>query len=411
MNPVTKIATIPVDLARRLAIKSTQLQPINKLATGREGVAEIIDRLGYIQIDTISVVERAHHVTLWNRCPDYNPEMLHELQAIDRTIFEYWGHAASYLPIKDYRFYLRQMKSFFDPVGKWEKDRLDKYGHLMPVIMERIRNEGALGSKNFEMPEGKTRNGNWWEWHGLKTALELLFWQGQLMISKRHNFQRIYDLTERVLPNWVDTTIPSDEELGRFLVNRALQSYGVATLKEIIDHIHAAKKPVIAKTLKNMLKEGKVVVVNIESDDKTEYFMLPEKLSKMDSIIECKGVSFLSPFDNLIIQRDRTKQLFAFDYSLECYTPEAKRKHGYFVHPILWKDKLIGRFDPKADRKEKTLIIRNMLFEPEFGEYYEFMPELQKQLRRFAQFNGCERVIFEKVDPAKIGKKLEKSLR
>jgi uncharacterized protein YcaQ len=147
--------------------------------------------------------------------------MLDELLAVDRTIFEYWGHAASYLPMQDYRFYLPRMQSYFNPTGKWERDIYQKVGHMLQHVLERVRAEGPLTSKSFEPPPGEKREG-WWDWKPAKVALELLFWRGELMIAERRNFQRVYDLTERVLPDWVDRTVPDDEQLGQFLVRRAL---------------------------------------------------------------------------------------------------------------------------------------------------------------------------------------------
>ncbi|MCG8605800.1 winged helix DNA-binding domain-containing protein, partial [bacterium] len=151
------------ELARRIALDAQLLSGSIKLPMGKEGVAQAIGHLGYIQIDTIAVVKRAHHHTLWNRLPDYSENMLHELHAKDRRVFEYWGHAASFLPIKDYRFYLPLMKSFEDPKMAWQKRRYEKYSHLMAPVLERIRKEGPLGSRDFDPPPG-TKRGAWWDW-------------------------------------------------------------------------------------------------------------------------------------------------------------------------------------------------------------------------------------------------------
>lgn len=408
---MTKTA-IPIELARRMAIQAQFFDQDPPLPPGKEGVAQIVERLGYVQIDTISVVERAHHHTLGTRCPDYEASMLHDLQAQERRVFEYWGHAASYLPMADYRFYIPLMRSF--PRNQWETQRLEQHGHLMESVLDRIRQEGPLGSKDFKPPPGAKR-GTWWDWKPAKVALELLFWQGDLMITERRKFQRIYDLTERVLPAAADTTPPDNEQLGRFLVRRALSAYGVAREREIRDHIHAAKKEVISQGLTDLVEAGQVIPLNIEPDGQADYFALLETIEQATTLRSVSSeVRFLCPFDNLIIQRERTRRLFGFDYSLECYVPAVKRKYGYFVFPILWGERLVGRLDPKADRKQKTLIIRNLVFEPWFAgpdfKQDEFLPAFMARLRQFAQFNRCETIKLEKVSPSKLKGPIEQLL-
>lgn len=388
--------------ARRIAINSQLLDSQADLPKGKEGVLHVIEKLGYIQIDTISVIERAHHHTIWTRCPDYKPKYIDELQAKDKQIFEYWGHAASYLPMNDYRFYLHHMRAFYDPKGKWEKERLSKCKHLMESVLERIRSEGALGSKDFEAPPGE-KKGTWWDWQPAKTALEMLFWRGDLMIKERKSFQRVYDLTGRILPEWVDTHLPNEEELGRFYVLKALAAHGIASTKDICDHIHAAHKKGIITALSRMSKSGEITAVQIDSLDKKEYYASPGILDNSPTVIKKEApLHFLSPFDNLIILRDRVRDLFGFDYTLECYTPPAKRKYGYFSLPVLWGDKLIARMDAKAERKSKTLVVHNIIFEPGFKDFKRVLPAFKAKLRVFADFNRCKDILVEKTDPGEF---------
>ena len=405
--------TESIDLSRkhavRLSLDSQMLLNTPEFPQGREGVALTIEKLGYIQIDTISVVHRAHHHTIWTRFPDYDPEMLHTLQAEDRRIFEFWGHAASYLPMKDYRYYLPRMRSFSDPKDKWAKQRLKKCGHLMNGVLDRIRNEGPLGSKDFKSnPDAEP--GQWWDWKPAKIALELLFWRGDLMITERRNFHRMYDLTERVLPDNVDTSMPDDHELGFFLVRRALSSYGIATAKEIINHLHAASRDTVLNAVQDLVDDGVVIKVSVENED--GYYALSDTIQN-STLSHCTAphVFLLSPFDNLIIQRDRTSRMFGFDYTLECYMPKEKRKHGYYVLPVLWGDRLIGRLDPKADRKNRRMIIRNLRFEPDFVDYDEFLKPFARKLVDFSAFNGCDKIEFCKVTPRKITASLKQLVR
>jgi uncharacterized protein len=399
---VTKSETLTIETARHLALHGQLLDGATKLPRGKEGVAQIIETLGYIQIDTIAVVERAHHLTLWTRRPDYRHEHLHVLQAKDRRVFEYWGHALSYLPMSDYRFYLARMRRFYDPHGKWEKERYQKYGHLLKPTLERIRKEGPLMCADVAPSQEEERIPDTVP-NPMKRALEMLFWRGELMISERRKFERVFDLTERVLPAGADTTVPDDDEAGRFFVRRALAAHGVARPKEIQDHINIADKKVVTQSLRDLVDSHEVMTVRIDGVNGRDYYALSDALMKIPkSMAGAKRVQLLSPFDNLIIQRDRVRALFDFDYALECYVTPSKRKHGYYVMPILWGDQLAGRLDPKADRREHTLRVRNLLFEPKLKNLDDLLPALAEQLKAFARFNGCEHVTIDRASPAKM---------
>lgn len=401
---------VSLQQARKMVLQAQLLDGSVKLSKGKEGVAQTVERLGYIQIDTISVIERAHHHTLWNRRADYDQGMLHELQAKDRRIFEYWGHAASYLPMNDYRYYLPRMKWYHDPKSKWVKDRLERCGHWMKPVLKRIDREGALSSKDFEA--SRKKGGQWWDWKPAKVALELLFWQGKLMITQRRNFHRVYDLTERVLPKAVDTRVPDDDELGRFFVRRALSAYGLAQEKEIREHIHAAGKEVISKSLAELVDSGQVTALRIKEDSDADYYALAETIAKVAKFRKRQPrVFILSPFDNLIIQRQRLRNLFGFDYALECYVPAVKRKFGYFTLPILWGQDFVGRLDSKADRKNKTFIVRKLALEPRLKNMDELLPVFANKLTELAKFNQCKKIKLEKVSPACIKATLERSLK
>jgi len=405
MNTLINLST---DQARRLILDSQILFGNHETSTGKHKTARIIERLGYVQIDTISVVHRAHHHTLWTRYSGYHPDILHQLQAVDRKIFEYWGHAASYLPMSDYRYYTCRMKNFRDPKNKWAKDRLKKCGHLMDGILSRIRQEGPLGSKDFKSSPD-VKQGKWWNWKPAKTALELLFWRGDLMVTRRANFQRIYDLTERVLPDGTDTSMPQKDELGRFLVRRALKSQGISTMNDMIKHIHAAGREVITNAAESLLKEEEIIPVSVDGDK--GYLMLPDMLETLPPDRTDRGaVHILSPFDNLIIQRGRVSRLFDFEYTLECYVPRAKRLYGYFVLPLLWGTEFVGRMDSRADRKKKVLTLHSLQFETGFIEWEEFLPVFAGKLADFSAFNDCGRIELEDVKPGRIKAPLKRLL-
>ena len=413
-----KRAPISLELTRRAILNAQLLDGQTELPLGKEGVAQAIEKLGYVQIDTIAVVQRAHHHTLWTRRPDYDPDALHELLAHDRRVFEYWGHAVSYLPTRDYRYYLPRMRALNDPYSKWERGRREKYGHLMPPVLERIRQEGPLSSRDFAPPPGTKQStpppGTKRSTPGRdphKSALELLHLQGDLMVTERRNFQRVYDLTERVLPDGIDTSLPTGDELGQFLVRRALAAHGVAREKVIREHIDAASKDVISKAIADLVDAAQIIPLKIE-DQRATYYALPETIEASARLGPAPPrVHLLSPFDNLIIQRERTRRLFGFDYALECYVPAARRKYGYFVLPILWGETLVGRLDPKAERKKKTLILRNLVFEPGLAAGGDFLPSFAGKLWDFARFNRCENMAFESVSPADLKPTLEQLVK
>lgn len=400
---------ITLTQARRIALNASLLYGQTKLPKGKEGVEAVINHLGYIQIDTISVIARAHHHTLWTRCRDYNQEYLHQLQAEDRSIFEYWGHAMSYLPMDDYRFYKHSFKRFLKPTNSWTKTRLENARAFMPNILKRIKNEGGLGSKDFKDNSLK-KNNRWWDWKPAKTALEFLYWQGKLMITERQNFHRLYDLTERVLPSHINTDNPTDSEQAQFWIFRALQSLGIATVSEIKEHLYHSDKTQIEKQLQQLISTSQVIQIEISGLSGT-YYVLTENFENIYPIKKrTDKLHILSPFDNTVINRARLQKLFDFQYTIECYVPKPKRKFGYFVLPILWGDKFVGRLDAKADRKAAELIIHNIYIESSFQPNEAFTLSLGKKLQSFAKFNNCRTISLSQTDPNSFRKELSKEI-
>jgi hypothetical protein len=394
--------------ARRIALESQLLDGTKKLKPGKEGVTQVIEHLGYIQVDTISVIERAHHHILWTRVPSYRPEMLDELQAKDRKVFEYWGHAASYLPMADYRFYLLKTKTMLVENPRWQKWAGDNK-KLLNHVLKRIQNEGPLGASDFADTRKKKR-GTWWDWKPAKTALETLHLTGELMVTERRKFERIFDLPERVLPSGINTKMPTQDELSRFAIRRALQAYGIVNHREFVNHIHIVKNEMIRPTLADMLDSGEIIKVKVE-DLNTEYYTYA-KTAEMTTEHSRNPdlLHILSPFDNLIIQRDRVNRLFDFDYQLECYKPPKQRIYGYFVLPILWGDEFIGRIDLKTDRANQQLIVRNLIIESNLKQVKEVLLALGEKLKAMAAFNKVERVMVEQTKPRSLKTALNKIL-
>lgn len=377
--------------ARRLILRSQGLDGTWALPPGKEGVAQTVERLAYVQIDTIAVVERAHHHVLWSRHRDYAPSLLDELQACDRRVFEYWwSYGTSYVPMSDYRYYLPRMRAYAESArtDHW----LAAHQQVVDEVLERIRQEGPLGAAAFQAPAGFER-GTWWNWKPAKEALERLFWAGRLMIAARRGFQRFYDLTERVLPAGTDTSEPSRAEAIRWLVRRATGAQGIVSARG--SRWSYGDRREIAQALHELLDAGEIVSVQVAGINKEAYYALPAALNAATSLAPSPRVHLLSPFDNLVIQRAHVQRLFGFDFALECYLPQGKRRYGYFSLPILWGDRFVGRLDPKAERRAGALLVRGMSLEPDTAVDDDFWPALAAELRAYAAFNGCAQVVLE----------------
>jgi uncharacterized protein YcaQ len=376
--------------ARMLALQNQGLLK-HSFGKGKKAVLAAIQHLGYVQIDTLAVVERAHHHSLWSRLPDYNEKYLNELLENDKAIFEYWSHAASYLPMSDYRFSLLRKEAYSKGKSHWFGQ--DK--KMKTYVLDKIKAEGPLQSKDFE--HKRTGPGNWYEWKPAKRALEQLFMEGKLMVAKRKGFQKVYDLAERVLPAGTDTSTPTINEHAEYLIRKAIQSHGVINETEITYLRNDLKEPV-NKVLKRLLKEGQLLKAMMSGSEKTIFITTPEQLKTTDKAESKNIIHILSPFDNLLIQRKRVQRIFNFDYMIECYLPEAKRKYGYFTLPVLYNDGFIARFDPKADRTSKTFYIRSMHFEKSFKPTEKFNAFFASRLKDFATFNDCTRIVIEKAE-------------
>lgn len=378
--------------ARQL-FKTAQFPPIEGLSVADNTLAAI-DHLGYVQIDTIHVVERAHQQTLWNRVPDYAPEALHQLQATNSLVFEYWAHAMSYIPIKDWRYYRFLMDSF--PWGqswftRWHKEN----AHLLPSILQLVREEGPKCAADFE---NKNTRGAWWDWKPAKMALEILFWQGHLMVAKRNGFSKVYDLTERVLPKWVDKQPVNQIEADRFLVNRALQGMAVATKKDILLYINFRSRAGLPALFKEMQHNGEIISLGVEGE-KDQYYARPNFAKDLNSKDHRPGyIQVLSPFDGMTINRDRLKRLYDVDYTIECYTPAARRKFGYFTQLLWLGDNYFGLADMVAKRQLKSLHVNHLQLvkKPDADE----LQALITGLARYAQFNKCHKVELFTVEPS-----------
>ena len=381
------VQTISKNFARSLVIDQ-QLPAPQK---GKKGTLATIEQLGYVQLDTISVIARAHHHILWTRVPNYQPDFLKTLVEKDKTVYDYWAHAASFLPMRDYQFSLYQ---------KWEKAQKDKHWYAknpknMAYVLDQIKERGPLMSKDLD--KGKFTKGEAWAIPPIKQALMHLFMDGQIMIVGRQGFQKIYDLPENFLPANVNTDLPTRQQYIEHIIRRDIQSHGLITTKSIGHLLKISIKEKQA-VIDQLVNSGELTAISIKGIANLIYYGFTEQLENYTPKRTSKKLHILSPFDNLVILRPRVQQLFDFSYLLECYVTAKKRKVGYFSLPILYGKEFVGQVDLKADRKTKILWIRNLVWEDTVKKVEVIYEPFLKKLKLFMDFNGCETIEAEVKD-------------
>lgn len=371
--------------ARKIILQAAGLAREAQFGTGIEAVYRLIEHLGYVQLDTNYVVERAHHHVMAARILDYQTEWLAELSE-DGRIFEYITSDAGYLPMSDFRFSLPVKKAF-----EMQAQPMSTAGlNLMKKIMDQVEREGAVMVGDFENDRLEASSG-WWDWRPAKVALERLYLTGKLMISRTKAFQKRYDLPLNLVPQDTDLSVPTAEEYARFVIRRTLGALGIASVKEMAWRARHVKGNLVKAELEKMSKNGEVLSLRVE-DVKTPLYMLPDQEQNIELSDE---VFILSPFDILNVFRHRLKDFFDFDYQIECFVPAAKRKYGYFSLPVLAGDTFIARMDAKADRKQKVLVLHNIHFEAlDLDEVR--IEKFARALKAFVQFNQCRDIVFKK---------------
>lgn len=388
---------------RRLALKAQGLGQARKLGRGRQGVVRTLDKLRYVQIDTISVVSRAHDHVLGSRVGDYATKNLN--QALKRReTFEYWMHAASYRPIEDFRYARRMMRRVETRDLPWAKRRDPK---VMQFVLDRIRAEGPLFARDFEDSRPQKSQG-WWDWKPAKLALDGLFLEGKLTAIGREGFQKRYELTERFLPDGVDTTYPTMDELADYCIDWTLDAHGFATPTTMTyGQRDRELNGFVKEHLEARAAAGTLVSFKLGN---VKAWIRPADLDRSIRI-PLDQCHILSPFDNLVIQRDRCNAVFDFDYTIECYVPEPKRQYGYYVLPIVLGDQLIGRMDCKAHRDEGRFEVKALFLEGSStpADWERFVPAWTSAVREYAEINQCQDVVITQA-PRGLSAPLEQAL-
>jgi uncharacterized protein YcaQ len=386
--------SISTAVARRIAL-ATQMWPgaKRKASVGAGSIVKLVEHLNLLQIDSVNVVSRSHYLPVFSRLGPYDPAILDRLTFVPRKrrFFEYWAHEASFLPMN------------LHPLLRWRMDAArageDVYKSLpafareqpdyIRSVLDQIRNRGPLAVRELGNP-GK-RVPEWWGWSPGKIAMEYLFWVGDLTVATRRNFERIYDLPERVIPpDVLNAAVPSRSDAIRELVKLSARALGIATFADLRDYFRLPLADT-KRALSELIEAGELEEVTVEG------WRNPAYLSR-GTIIPRKALNcaaLLSPFDPLVWERTRTERLFNFSYRIEIYTPAGKRKHGYYVLPFLHGDRLVARLCLKSNRADKVLSV-NTAHKEEGVDAAQFLPALGEELRLLAGFLGLSDVVVKR---------------
>lgn len=416
---LTTTRVYPLHALRALALHSQGLTtPLGEEPTPTpDAIYDLVERLTCVQIDTLQMVARAQYIVLWSRMGLYNPADFDQLayDPHNRRLFEFWQHAACYIPIQHYRYSIPKMRHFQQGHNSWVRNWLQQDGNaeLAASILEQVRRDGGVRAAQFDRPG--PRSSGWWDWKPAKDALEYLFNSGELMIANRVNFQRVYDLTERVLPEWVDRSEPSEAERDRWRVERGLRALGVCQPAQTAEYAYLGRKAAL-QAVSALLEQG--VAVPIEGKDVhgerqslvVHRDNLPLLEQAADGHIQPRRTTFLSFFDSLFWARDRDEQFWNYENLIEAYVPAPKRIYGYFCLNILHNDRLVGRFDPKLERKNGLLRLKALYLEPGVEPSEELVADVSAAMRNFLAFHEAKDLVVESSSPVEFGKKLEAAL-
>ena len=383
----------------------------------RAGIASKADllatirRMGVLQIDTIHVVARSPYLVLWSRLGAFSQEWLTDLLA-EGALFEYWAHEACFLPIESFPLFRRRMLDATIGGMKWKYSHewAAQNGAALERVLAHVREHGPARSSDFERTDGQA--GGWWEWKPEKIALETLFTAGELMIARRHNFQRIYDLRERIMPDWDDARVPSIDLVRRTWAIQAVRALGVTSARWVADYFRMSLRDTLP-LLPVLVAEGALIEVAVAGWEHPAYIH-PDNQALAEAAaagaLTPELTTLLSPFDPLVWDRARALAMFGFDYRIECYTPAPKRRYGYFTLPILRRGQLIGRLDPKAHRKEGRFEVKALHLESGIPVTSELVDDIAGTLREFADWHATPTVEVRLSDPPKLAALVQRAV-
>jgi uncharacterized protein YcaQ len=378
--------------ARHIWLRAQRLDVPAPFGEGPAATAAAVEHLGYVQIDTINVIERCHHHILWTRIPEYRRADLRQAQSIDKSVIEYWTHALSYVPAKDLRFFIAAMKRHQREGHKW----LSAVGPAdLRKVMRLIRRDGALTIRDIDDDVLVDKEHPWASRKPSKRALQLAFYQGLVTISERNGMLKTYELMARHfgwdLPPNKPPKPASARETHAYLLDRASCAQGVVSLDSIC-HLDAPSKAAIRRLIESRMRAGAMVPVALEGAGKREHWAAPEILETAGDRTS-ERVHILSPFDPLIIQRKRTELIFGYGHRFEAYVPKEKRLFGYFALPVLVDDDIVAAIDLKTDRKAGELLVQKWSWVGQAagrGARKDLKRRIEQELHRFERFQLAE---------------------
>ena len=338
--------------ARRIWLHAQKLDTPAPFGGGPEATPAAIRHLGYVQIDTIHVIERCHHHILFARIPEYRREHLHRAQSVDKTVFEYWTHALSYISVEDMRYYVRDMRRYWQLRSVWFTNVKD---NDVRKVLTRIRRNGALTIRDIDDDELVEKDHAWASRKPSKRALQLAFYKGLVTISQRAGMLKTYELMGRHFGWQRLPPAASIAQTTEYLVDRALRTQGVVSVDSIC-YLKAAGKPAVRRVIERRVRRKELVPVDLEGAGKLQHWARPETLEQRLEASEL--VHILSPFDPLINQRKRSQLILGYEHRFEAYVPKAKRVLGYFACPVLVGDEIVAAIDLKTDRERQKLLIQ-----------------------------------------------------
>lgn len=392
------------DAARALLLAAQGLAAPRPQPATKGDVLDAIRQMGVLQIDTIHVVARSPYLVLWSRLGAYDPRWLDQLLA-ECALFEYWSHAACFLPIEAFALYRGRMLAARTPEGR-VRNWTGVGDEVLARVLARVREAGPVRSADFAR-EG--RGGPWWDWKPEKAALELLFDQGHLMIARRENFHRVYDLQERVLPAWDDAHALPPDEVRRCKVLDTVRALGVAPARWVPDYFRL-KKQGVAALLEQLAAEGLLLRATVAGWD-TPAYLHPANLGLAEAAaageLAATRTTLLSPFDPVVWDRARALELYDFHYRIEVYTPAERRAYGYFTLPILHGGRVVGRLDPKAHRAQGRFEVRGLHLEPHTPLTDELAEGLAAAIADCAAWHGTPEVVVARSEPPGLAAALQ----
>ncbi|MBT7645868.1 MAG: winged helix-turn-helix domain-containing protein [Rhodospirillaceae bacterium] len=386
--------------ARRLFLSLQGLSDNPNRRMRSDELYALIERMGFVQLDSIITIERAHHLTLFSRNQTYRRRDFDRLLEKDRRLFEHWTHDASVIPIQWFGHWSHRFERMANKQSNsaWFAERIgpdaDK---IIAGVLEHVRANGPTMSRDLEDAEG-TRAGPWWGWGPTKAALEHLWWSGQLSVVRRKNFQKVYDLTERVIPTHHRDDLPDRDAHIEWACTTALDRLGVATSGEIAA-FWAAISPAEAKAWveANAHRLQDVLVEQPDGAKPRPSVAWPHLEDQLAGVPEPPSrLRFLSPFDPVVRDRNRALRLFDFDYRFEAFVPAPKRRYGYCVLPMLEGDRIVGRACMKFHRDRGCLTVNNLWWEPKVKPGKGRIDALSSELERLRRFLGAETITVTK---------------